>query len=87
MGSQSHYSRASKPKDPTNLIGEEIHFEKWNAKAENTLFKGLCKDVFNIVFYHKYAHALWSDIYALHERTKSECEQHYHLAVKKLNSF
>ena len=36
---------------------------------------------------HKDAHALWSDIYALHEGTKSEREERYHLVMKKLNSF
>jgi hypothetical protein len=30
-----------KPKDPTNLLGGEIHYEKWNAKAKDTLFRGL----------------------------------------------
>ena len=36
---------------------------------------------------HKDAHALWLDIYALHEGTKSEREELYHLVMKKLNSF
>jgi hypothetical protein len=36
---------------------------------------------------HKDAHALWSDICALHEETKSEREERYHLVMKKLNSF
>ena len=26
-----------KPKDPTNLQGNEVNYEKWNAKARNTL--------------------------------------------------
>ena len=34
-----------KPKDPVNLQGDEVNYEKWNAKARNTLFRGLCKDV------------------------------------------
>ena len=34
-----------KPKDPTNLQGDEVNYEKWNAKARNILFRGLCKDV------------------------------------------
>jgi hypothetical protein len=29
------------PRDPTNLVGEEFNNEKWNAKAKNTLFRGL----------------------------------------------
>jgi hypothetical protein len=37
------------PKDPANLIGDEVNCEKWNVKARNTLFRGLCKDVFNHV--------------------------------------
>ena len=64
-----------------------MNYEKWNAKARNTIFRGLCKDVFNRVRNHKDAHALWSDIYALHEGTKSEREEHYYLIMKKLNSF
>ena len=36
---------------------------------------------------HKDAHSLWSDICALHERTKSEREERYHLVMKMLNSF
>ena len=47
-----------KPKDPTNLQSDEVNYEKWNAKARNTLFRGLCKDVFNHVQNHKDAHAL-----------------------------
>jgi hypothetical protein len=38
-----------KPKDPANLVGDEVHYEKWNAKARNAIFRGLCKDVFNCV--------------------------------------
>ena len=49
------------PRDPTNLQGDEIHYEKWNAKARNTLFRGLCKDVFNRVWNHKDAHQLWTE--------------------------
>jgi hypothetical protein len=30
----------SEPRDPTNLVGEEFNYEKWNVK--NTLFRGLC---------------------------------------------
>ena len=36
---------------------------------------------------YKDAHVLWSDICALHEGTKSEREERYHLVMKKLNSF
>ena len=64
-----------------------MNYEKWNAKARNTIFRGLCKDVFNRVRNHKDAHALWSDICALHEGTKSEREECYHLVMKRLNSF
>jgi hypothetical protein len=72
------------PRDATNLLGDEVNYEKWNAKAKNTLFRGLCKDVFNRVRNHKNAHALWSDICALHEGTKSESEErsYYHEKVK-----
>ena len=64
-----------------------LTYEKWNAKARNTIFRGLCKDVFNRVRNHKDAYALWLDVCALHERTKSEREERYHLVMKKLNSF
>ena len=47
----------------------------------------LCKDVFNRVRNHKDAHARWSDICALHEGTKNEREERYHLVMKKLNLF
>jgi hypothetical protein len=67
--------------------GDEVNYEKWNAKARNTIFIGLCKDMFSCVRNHKDAHALWSDVCALHERTKSEREERYHLVMKKLNSF
>ena len=43
--------------------------------------------MFNHVWNHKDAHALWSDICALHEGTKGEREERYHLVMKKLNSF
>ena len=72
---------------PANLVGEEFNYEKWNAKAKNTLFRGLCKDVFNRVRNHKNAHDLWMDICALHEGTRSEREERYHIAMRKLNSF
>jgi transcriptional regulator with AAA-type ATPase domain len=41
-----------------------------NHKGQNTLFRGLCKDVFNRVRNHKNAHDLWSDICALHEEQR-----------------
>ena len=59
-----------KPKDATNLTEDETNHEKWNAKAKNTLFRGICKDVFNRVWNHKNAHDLWTDICALHKGTK-----------------
>ena len=71
-----------KPRDPTHLQGDKVNYEKWNAKARNTIYRGLCKDVFNRVRNHKDAHALWSDICALHEGTKSEREERYHLVMK-----
>ena len=76
-----------KPKDPTNLQGDEVNYEKQNAKARNTIFRVLCKDVFNRVRNHKEVHALWLDVCVLHEGTKSEREERYHLVMKKLNLF
>jgi hypothetical protein len=74
-------------RDVTNLLGDESNYEKWNTKAKNTLFMGLCKDVFNRVRNHKNAHDLWLNICALHEGTKSDHEERYHIAMRKLNSF
>jgi hypothetical protein len=76
-----------KPREPTNLVGEEFNYEKWNAKAKNTLFRCLCKDVFNRIRNHNNALDLWMVICALHEGTKSEREERYHIAMRKLNSF
>ena len=42
-----------KPRDATNLQGDAVNYEKWNAKARNTIFRGLCKEVFNRVRNHK----------------------------------
>ena len=39
----------SKPKDPTHLQDDEVNYEKLNAKTRNTIFRDLCKDVFNCV--------------------------------------
>jgi hypothetical protein len=75
------------PRDTTNLLGDESNYEKWNTKAKNTLLGVFCKDVLNRVRNHKNAHNLWLDIYALHEGTKSEREERYHIAMRKLNSF
>ena len=47
-----------KPQDPMHLQGDEVNYEKWNAKARNTIFRGFCKDVFNRVRNHKDALAL-----------------------------
>ena len=43
--------------------------------------------MFNRVRNYKDTHALWSDVCALYEGTKSEREERYHLVMKKLNSF
>jgi hypothetical protein len=48
--------------------------------------EAFAKDAFNRVRNHRNAHDLWMDICALHEGTKSECEERYHIAMKKLNS-
>jgi hypothetical protein len=85
---QSRHTRVPpEPRDLTNLVGEEFSYEKWNAKGKNTLFRGLCKDVFNRVRNPRNAHDLWMDICGLHEGTRSEREERYHIAMRKLNSF
>jgi hypothetical protein len=49
--------------------------------------EAFCEEVFNRVRNHKDTHALWLDICALHEGTKNERGEHYHLVMKTLNSF
>jgi hypothetical protein len=74
-------------KDPANPSGDEEKYDRWNAKAKNTLYRGIGKDIFNRVHSAKNAHELWENLCALHERTKSEREERYHIALKKINSF
>jgi SepF-like predicted cell division protein (DUF552 family) len=74
-------------RDPTNPSGDEEKYDRWNAKAKNTLYRGLGKDILNRVRNAKNAHELWENLYALYERTKSEREERYHIALKKINSF
>jgi hypothetical protein len=31
------------PKDPTNLVGEEFNYEKWNAKAKTLFLEAFAK--------------------------------------------
>jgi hypothetical protein len=76
-----------KVKDPTNPVGDEEKYDRWNAKARNALYQGLGKDIFNHERNAKNAHELWENLYALHEGTKSEREEHYHITLKKINSF
>ena len=43
--------------------------------------------MFNRVCTSKNAHELWKNICALHEGTKSEREERYHLVMNKMNAF
>jgi hypothetical protein len=52
-------------------------------KGKNALYRALGKDIFNRVRNAKNAHKLWKNLCALHEGTKSEREEHYHIALKK----
>jgi hypothetical protein len=79
--------RLPKVKDPANPFGDEEKYDRWNAKAKNTLYQDLGKDIFNRVRNAKDAHELWTNLCALHEETKSEREECYHIALKKINSF
>jgi hypothetical protein len=56
-------------------------------RQKNALYRGLGKDIFNRVRNVKNAHELWENLCALHEGTKSEREERYHIALKKINSF
>jgi hypothetical protein len=85
------YLRASteglpKVKDPANPVGDK-KYDRWNAKAKNALYQGPGKDIFNRVRNAKDAHELWTNLCALHKGTKSEREERYHIALKKINSF
>jgi hypothetical protein len=73
----------SEVKDPANPVGVEEKYDRWNAKVRNALYRGLGKDIFNHVRNAKNAHELWKNLCALHEGTKSEREEHYHIAFKK----
>jgi len=75
------------PTKDTALTPQEQENEKWNAKAKNHIFRGLCKEVFNRIRSHKTARALWKELCALHEGSKSEREECYHLVMNKLNTF
>jgi hypothetical protein len=77
----------SKVKDLANLVGDKEKYDRWNTKAKNVLYRDLGKDIFNRVRNTKDAHELWTNFCALHEGTKSEREEHYHIALKKINSF
>jgi hypothetical protein len=76
-----------KVKDPANPIGDEEKYDWWNAKAKNALYWSLGKDIFNRMCNAKDAHKLWENLCALHEGTKSEREEHYHITLKKIDSF
>jgi hypothetical protein len=56
-------------------------------RQKNALYQGLGKDIFNRVRNAKNAHELWENLCALHKETKSEHEERYHIALKKINSF
>jgi hypothetical protein len=36
-------------KDPTNPVGDEEKYDRWNVKARNTLYRVLGKDILNRV--------------------------------------
>jgi len=74
------------PAKNATLTPLEQENKKWNAKAKNHIFRGLCKEVFNRVWNHKTAHELWTELCALHEGSKSEREERFHLVMRKLNT-
>jgi len=51
---------------------QEQENEKWNAKAKNHIFRGLCKEVFNRVRNHKTTHALWKELCALRDENGTD---------------
>ena len=57
-----------KPKDPANLVGDEENYEKWNAKARNTLFRGLCMGVLIVCGTTKMPmHYGWTFVHSMRE--------------------
>jgi hypothetical protein len=56
-------------------------------KGKNALYRGLSNDIFNRVHNIKNADELWENLCALHEETKSERDERYHIALKNINSF
>jgi len=75
------------PAKDTALTPQKQKNEKWNAKAKNHIFRGLCKEVLNRIRNHKTAHELWKELCALHEVSKSEHEERFHLVMNMLNTF
>jgi len=63
------------PTKDTALTPQVQENKKWNAKAKNHIFRGLCKEVFIRIRNHKTAHELWKELRALHEGSKSEREE------------
>ena len=76
-----------KPKPGTPLTEIKPKHAKWNVKARNIIFKGIGKEVFNLVWNYKDAYELWMNICAFYEGTISEHEERYHLVMYKLNTF
>ena len=57
-----------KPKDPANLQGDEVNYEKLNAKARNTLFRGLCMGVLIVCGTTKMPmHYGWTFVHSMRE--------------------
>jgi len=69
------------------LTPREQENEKWNAKAKKTHLKSLCKELLNHVRNHKTALELWMKLCALHEGSKSDREERFHLVMNKPNTF
>ena len=60
--------------------------KKWNEKAKNTLFRGLCKDVFNLVRNQKDSCIMVGHMWTpwANQEQAGHC---YHIVMKRLNYF
>jgi hypothetical protein len=56
-------------------------------KSKKYALPGPWQGYLNRVHNAKDAHELWTNLYALHERTMSKREERYHIALKKINFF
>src|SRR5579883_910443 len=70
-----------------NPTGDELNYDKWNAKARNILFRGISKEVFNRIRSAKNAHEIWEKLSEMHEGSRDEREERHKVLMDKINNF